>query len=627
MKSDPFGSGVSVEQSAGTASGNVDTKMDTSTEAQQAVMPTALEGGPEVSGLLPRQLRHDLRNCVGQIIGYSELWLEETEDQGETEFRSDLQRIYMAGKQILAMINTYVDPVHARVIQVPAEHAPAHAIETTSGTTSVNNSANAEEILEKTVSKPFTLFHELSHWRIATTIAIVTELVPVSNSALELAPDAAEPNISEANISEANISQASDSDILSKPFALPLLPAQMLPTQTEAGMLSQPANRMLGAILIVDDNEANRDLLSRRLEHHGHRTMVARNGQEALGRLRDQTLAFDVVLLDIVMPVLDGYEVLRQIKADERLRHLPVIMISALDEMDSVIRCIEMGADDFLSKPFDPVLLQARIGACLEKKRLRDRELELFQQLQQNYQRLKELETLRDDLTYMIVHDLRTPLTSILTGLSTLEYSKRLDEGDRELLEISLSGGHTLLGMINDLLDVSKMEDGSLALQKTTLQAETIIDRAIQQVSALTIEKRLTLMREIPAGLPAFSGDADKLVRTLVNLLGNAIKFTPPGGVITISVRADGNDEGPPASYALLFAIRDTGEGIPRDAFERIFQKFGQVESRKAGRKMSTGLGLTFCKMVVEAHGGRIWVESELGHGSTFLFSLPALTP
>lgn len=422
---------------------------------------------------------------------------------------------------------------------------------------------------------------------------------------------------------------------------------ELSPASTPRFLPAQTDNRMLGAILIVDDSEANRDLLSRRLELHGHRTMVARNGQEALGRLRDQTLTFDVVLLDIVMPVLDGYEVLRQIKADERLRHLPVIMISALDEMDSVIRCIEMGADDYLSKPFDPVLLQARIGACLEKKRLRDRELELFQQLQQNYLRLKELETLRDDLTYMIVHDLRTPLTSIMTGLSTLGYSEHLDAGDRELLEISLSGGHTLLGMINDLLDVSKMEDGSLTLQKTTLQAETLIDKAMQQVRALTIDKRLTLTREIAAGLPSFSGDAEKLVRTLVNLLGNAIKFTPPGGTITISVRIEGrneqteikaseeknqnaqSDECPlyPTPFALLFSVRDTGEGIPRDAFERIFQKFGQVESRKAGRKMSTGLGLTFCKMVVEAHDGRIWVESELSHGSTFLFSLSALAP
>ena len=556
--------------------------------SDDALKPPAAEASPsevylEFADLLPRQMRHDLRNCVGQVIGYSELWLDETADQEESEFRADLQRIHLAGKQILAMINTHVDPIQARAVQ-----AAMNRVGPASGSTRALASG---------------LRQELSHWR---TSALVS----------------AEPG-----------ADSTDS-VLSVPPADKNIPLSA--SLTSLPSYSVPAgSRTLGTILIVDDSEANRDLLSRRLEHYGHRTTLAHDGQEALACLRDQALAFDVVLLDIVMPLLDGYETLRQIKADDKLRHLPVIMISALDEMDSVIRCIEMGADDFLSKPFDPVLLQARIGACLEKKRLRDREIELFQQLQQNYQRLKELETLRDDLTYMIVHDLRTPLTSILTGLKTMEYSEHLDGADRELLEISLSGGETLLGMINDLLDVSKMEDGSLTLQKTTLYATPLIEKAMQQVHALTVDKKLTLAQEIPPDLPPFAGDAEKLVRTLVNLLGNAIKFTPPDGTITISVCSESASEPeereqgssaplmPSSPSALLFAVRDTGEGIPQDAFERIFQKFGQVEARKAGRKMSTGLGLTFCKMVVEAHHGRIWVESELGQGSTFLFTLP----
>jgi len=120
----------------------------------------------------------------------------------------------------------------------------------------------------------------------------------------------------------------------------------------------------------------------------------------------------------------------------------------------------------------------------------------------------------------------------------------------------------------------------------------------------------------VPEALPALQADEDKLRRTLVNLLGNSIKFTPQGGVTLII--SDHPEEG-----AIWFAVRDTGEGIPKDAFERIFEKFGQVETRKAGRKMSTGLGLTFCKMVAEAHGGRIWVESELGVGSVFTVAIP----
>src|SRR5687767_1628561 len=125
-----------------------------------------------------------------------------------------------------------------------------------------------------------------------------------------------------------------------------------------------------GRLLVVDDNEMNRDMLSRRLERQGHAVTMAENGRQALERIRAEP--FDLVLLDIMMPELNGYEVLEQLKNDGDLRHIPVIMISAVDELDSVVRCIELGAEDYLSKPFSPVLLKARIGACLEKKQLRD---------------------------------------------------------------------------------------------------------------------------------------------------------------------------------------------------------------------------------------------------------------
>jgi signal transduction histidine kinase len=216
----------------------------------------------------------------------------------------------------------------------------------------------------------------------------------------------------------------------------------------------------------------------------------------------------------------------------------------------------------------------------------------------------------------MIVHDLRTPLTSLLGGLQTLERAGELNETQAELLNLSIQGGQTLLGMVNDLLDISKLEDGSLKLEYTDVCVPSLVEQALRQVAPLAAEKGLTLRRDLPAGPLSLRADPEKLVRTLVNLLGNAIKFTPPGGEVCLRV-----DRSAPES--LRFQVSDTGEGIPVEAFERIFEKFGQVETRKAGRKMSTGLGLTFCKMVVEAHGGRIWVESKLGQGSTFSFTIP----
>ena len=411
--------------------------------AQTAPAPQA-ENGRQWVAAMPRQERHDLRNYIGQVIGYSELWLDDTAEEGETELRADLQRIYTAGKQILAMINAHVDPIHPRAEYAASSSAPV---------------AESAALSDAAPIPPSSRHSDLAHWRASC------------------APD-----------------------------QTPAVP-------NDSGVAADvSANTMSGAILIVDDNEANRALLCRRLSQQGHRITAARDGQEALELLRGQD--FDVLLLDILMPVLNGYETLRRIKADDRLRHIPVIMISALDEMESVIRCIEMGADDYLPKPFDPVLLQARIGASLEKKRLRDREMELFAQLHSNYQRLKELETLRDDLTHMIVHDLRTPLTSLLTGLQTLEYSESLGGDERELIDISLSGGRTLLGMINDLLDVGKMEDGSLTLDKQPIQAADLVAESLHQIAALAKDRQLTLVPDLAPGLPTFAGDAEKLTRT-----------------------------------------------------------------------------------------------------------------
>jgi signal transduction histidine kinase len=374
-----------------------------------------------------------------------------------------------------------------------------------------------------------------------------------------------------------------------------------------------------GLLLVVDDDEGNRDVLSRRLEKQGYTVATAENGRQALEML--EANPYDLVLLDIMMPEVDGYEVLRSLKADERLRHVPVIMISALNEMESVARCIEMGADDYLTKPFNRTLLKARLGACLEKKRGRDREMDLFEQLQQNYKRLQDLEGLREDLTHMIVHDLRTPLTSVMAALQTFEVVGELNADQREVLDISVTGSSALLGMINSLLDVEKFESGAMDLDYSLLSVEQLVASAVGQVYALAQAKNLTLDQELGPDLPWLNGDENKLQRVLVNLLGNAVKFTPAGGVITVQV---GLSE---SSQCVEFCVQDTGEGIPPEAFERIFEKFGQVASRASGRAMSTGLGLTFCKLAVEAHGGQIGVESSLTEGSRFCFTIPLSQP
>lgn len=463
-------------------------------------------------------LRHDLRNVVGQVLGYSELLIEDATDRGETSMVVDLEKVRSAGTRLLEIVNE----------------------------------------------------------------------------------------------------RMGDSLILEEPSALPRetnVAARRAAENDPAASDNEPK----GWLLVVDDAEENRDILIRRLERDGHTVVAARTGEEALALM--SASAFDLVLLDMVMPGMSGTETLSRIKADPALHTTPVIVVSGYNEVDGAVRCIELGATDYLLKPFDPVLLRARIGASLREKLARDREAVLFEQLQTNFRRLQDLESQRDDLTHMIVHDLRTPLTSLLTGLQTVEVVGDLSEIQEEMMAVAKEGGQTLLGMINDLLDLGKMEDGSLQLEYADLQAGGLIGRALAQVSPLAKNKNIELVREVGDDLPTLRADDDKLRRTLVNLLGNALKFTPAGGKIVVSARI-----GEPGK-TLVFAVRDTGEGIPEEAFGRIFEKFGQVESRKAGRKMSTGLGLTFCRMAVEAHGGRIWVESRMGVGSLFSFELPLGPP
>jgi len=231
------------------------------------------------------------------------------------------------------------------------------------------------------------------------------------------------------------------------------------------------------------------------------------------------------------------------------------------------------------------------------------------------HEELQALEQMRDDLTHMIVHDLRTPLTSVASGLRTLRTVARLDSQEQALLDTAIEGGDTLLSMINDLLDISKMEAGALQLRLQEVAPEELIRQACQQVELLARQKGQTLVAEPESGLPSVYADPDLARRTLVNLLGNAVKFTPSGGAVTVTASvAEGE--------AVVFRVSDTGIGIPEDARERIFDKFGQIESRKTGGRSSTGLGLTLCRLAVEAHGGRIWVDSEPGAGSTFSFTL-----
>lgn len=240
-------------------------------------------------------------------------------------------------------------------------------------------------------------------------------------------------------------------------------------------------------------------------------------------------------------------------------------------------------------------------------------------QLERAYADLQSAESLRDGLSAMLVHDLRTPLTTLLGPLQMMHAGAmgKLSAEQSELIGMSFHSGERLLYLINELLDISKMEAGELKISREAVGVPLLIEAARREV-APGDGKVAHLTIEIAPGLPPLCGEFEILVRVLINLLSNALKFTPVTGQVSLGAMRDADDPG----FA-RFWVKDSGEGIPAEDLEKIFDKFGQVETRKAGRKMSTGLGLTFCKLAVETHGGKIWAESEVGQGSVFWFTIP----
>lgn len=244
----------------------------------------------------------------------------------------------------------------------------------------------------------------------------------------------------------------------------------------------------------------------------------------------------------------------------------------------------------------------------------------------------KELEQLRDDYTGMLIHDLRAPLTSVMNGITMVQrgLGGPTTDAQRELLEIAFQGSQTMLDLVNNLLDISKMEQGRLTLDPEPLVPYAIVDAAVERLNASARARDVRITQDLAVGLPTVEADRDTIVRVLQNLLDNALKFSAPNTTVVVGAHHHGPGGSAPADAPqrppapdgdwLVIWVRDHGPGIPPAYHERIFEKFGQVRGRKV---RGTGLGLTFCKLAVETHKGHIWLESEEGVGSVFAFALP----
>jgi signal transduction histidine kinase len=366
-------------------------------------------------------------------------------------------------------------------------------------------------------------------------------------------------------------------------------------------------------ILVVDDTPENLKLITEILAGRGYRVRAASSGRLAL-----KTVAVelpDLILLDVKMPDMDGYEVCRRLKSEERSRMIPVIFISALTDTEDKIQGFKAGGVDYITKPFQAEEVHARVSIHLQLHFYRDALEEKNRQLEGSYRRLQELENLRDQLTHMIVHDMRNLLTGISSSLQVLRDNDdgASDEKYASYLHAALLSVNNLTTMTSNLLDISKMEAREMKLNLTECDPTGLVGEAVEKIGAIRDSRDIRF--HAPQHIEPVVADRDILLRVIINLLDNAIKFTADDGLISVGVE--------PKGEGVLFSIRDNGPGIPARYHEKIFEKFGQVEIRQSARQYSTGLGLAFCKLAVEAHQGKIWVESEAGVGSAFFFEIP----
>lgn len=354
-------------------------------------------------------------------------------------------------------------------------------------------------------------------------------------------------------------------------------------------------------ILVVDDEIDNFTVIETLLSRYDYELHYAANGEEAIASLN--TCQPDLILLDVMMPETNGIEVCQYVKSTPKWHAIPIIMVTALSTKADLARCLDAGADDFISKPVNSVELRARVQSMLRIKH--------------QYDDLQTLLKLREDMVNMVVHDLRNPLSSILFGLDILKTAEYPPEKQQTKLSQIYGSAQSLQVLIDDLLKIALLESGKICLNCTEVDMVALVQSAVANFEAIAAQKKQSLISHFPDASPkTVYADAAILHRALDNLISNAIKFSPRQGEISVKVDF-------PASNHCQIQVIDAGPGVPESLQQRIFEKY------EVGTLMpevsQIGLGLAFCKMVVEAHGGTISVRNNEPKGAIFEITLAAL--
>ena len=404
-------------------------------------------------------------------------------------------------------------------------------------------------------------------------------------------------------------------------------------------------------ILIVDDEAPIRELLTATLRGRNYRITETATGNAALEFLAGAEP--DLVLLDYKLPDISGIDVLREIRG--RWPHLAVVMMTAYGDENIAIHAIAEHVDGYLRKPFVVETLFSVVTQTLQRNRIERERQRLIAQLRESnrevithYERLEQanrelrtLDQLKSEFLANVGHELRTPLNSIIgfTELLLQGYSGDLSHDQRRQLSMVLQSGNQLLRVLNDVIELSMLNAGQIELRREYLSIQRIIDEVIQDIQVHAQQKHLLLVKQTEPSLPPCYCSREKVRLIVMNLLDNAIKFSSSGS-ITIATRLissclvpgspenPGASQSPPASETapsqyVMVSVSDQGIGIDEKNFEILFDEFRQVDGSLTREYNGTGLGLAISKKLIEMHRGHIWVNSQVGKGSTFHFTLP----
>lgn len=414
-------------------------------------------------------------------------------------------------------------------------------------------------------------------------------------------------------------------------------------------------------VLVVEDSATQAEELRLILQAGGFEVETVPSAEAALAYL--ETSDVDVVVSDIIMPGASGYDLCRRIKTDARWKSTPTLLLTSLTDPIDVIHALECGADSFLSKPCDPDHLIERVNNLLESRRLRvlargaggveilfegrrftipaekeqilDLLVSTFEDmvrknhelgaardaLAAKHEQLVRVEQQKEELSALVVHDLRSPAAGILMAARSKLDSTATSEADRALWGLVYTSAEVINRMVMNLLDIAGSADGVFAARPTSVDVPALIGEVHRLMTPCADGLRHEIRVEVQPGIPRLRADRDLLRRVLQNLVENAVRHSPPGSPIDIEADA--------SARVVRLRVRDRGPGIPIGLRERIFDKYVRVaaaapgEPHREGGSFGKGLGLAFCRIAVGAHRGRIWVEDNTPTGSLFVVEIP----